>query len=213
MVGQHLESERFAAADRSAWRTWLEANHTTSTGVWLVYGTRASGRPRIGYAEAVEEALCFGWIGHRPDARANALAMQFFTPLVTGFAWSGLNKERVARLIAEGRMTAAGLATIEAAKADGSWDRYQEAETLALPPDLEDALAQNVEARQHFATFSDSAKKNALRWIESAKRSETRARRIAETVRLAALNVRAYDYRGRERAKGRIADDRGGKQP
>lgn len=147
------------------------------------------------YAEAVEEALCFGWIDSRPNALDAERAMQLFTPRRAKSPWSRLNKERVARLIRDGRMAPAGLAAVEAARRDGSWDAYDVVEALTIPDDLARALAANAEAEMNFTAFSASSKKNILWWIASAKRPETRARRVAETVELAAQNRKANHWR------------------
>jgi uncharacterized protein YdeI (YjbR/CyaY-like superfamily) len=114
-----------------------------------------------------------------------------FTPRRPGSPWSRSNKERVARLAREGRMTPAGRALVEAAKRDGSWTKLDAVENLAVPSDLAEALAANSKAEQHFNAFSPSARRHILGWIASAKRPETRAKRIAETVRLAADNLKA----------------------
>ncbi len=180
--------ERVYARDRHEWRAWLEAHAATSPGVWLIYYKQGSGKPRVPYAEAVEEALCFGWI----DSRANTLdgerSMQMFSPRKPHSPWSKLNKERVERLQRQGLMTPAGLALVEAAHRDGSWSAYDGIEELTVPPDLAAALAANETAERTFAAFSASSKKQLLWHIESAKRPETRAKRIAQIVAAAAEN-------------------------
>lgn len=182
-----LETLKIArAGDRRAWRAWLERNHGRSPGVWLLYHKKASGRPSVTYAEAVEEALCFGWIDSRIRSVDEASYKQLFTPRRPGSAWSKANKERVARLVGAGLMTAAGLAKIEAARRDGSWDALDRVEALEVPPDLRRALDANREAARTFAAFNSSTRKRILQWIEGARRSETRARRIGQTVERAA---------------------------
>jgi uncharacterized protein YdeI (YjbR/CyaY-like superfamily) len=187
--------ERFYAKDRQEWREWLERNHASSPGVWLIYYKKNSGKPRVDYADAVEEALCFGWI----DSKANTLdeerSMQIFTPRKAKSPWSKLNKQRIEKLIEQGLMTPAGLEKIEAAKKDGSWRLYDKVEDLTIPPDLEAALAANESAKTYFESFSNSSKKAILWWIESAKRPETRQKRIKETVTLASQNIKANQYR------------------
>jgi uncharacterized protein YdeI (YjbR/CyaY-like superfamily) len=121
--------------------------------------------------------------------------MQLFSPRKLRSPWSRLNKEQVERLTREGRMAPAGLAVIEEARRDGSWQAYDEIEELTIPDDLRAALEANAPAREYFAAFSPSSKKNILWWIASAKRDETRAKRVAETVQLAAQNIRANHYR------------------
>ena len=183
------------APDRQAWRQWLEASHATARGVWLVYYKRESGRTRVAYADAVEEALCFGWIDSRPNALDEQRSLQLFTPRKPHSAWSRLNKQRIERLTTANLMHPAGLAVVEAAKGDGSWLALDAVEDLVMPDDLLAALAVNPQAQAYFQAFPASSKKNILWWIASAKRPETRANRVAETVRLAAQNLRANHYR------------------
>ena len=187
--------ETFYARNRQEWREWLAANQATAPGVWLVYYKKESGKPRVAYDAAVEEALCFGWIDSKVNAVDDEHYVQVFTPRKPKSPWSKLNKERVARLIAEGLMTQAGLEKVEAAKQNGTWEQYDEIEDLSLPADLTEALAANPTARANFEAFSPSSLKNILWWIHSAKRPETRARRIEETVRLAAQNLKANHFR------------------
>jgi uncharacterized protein YdeI (YjbR/CyaY-like superfamily) len=187
--------EQYYAPDRATWRTWLAANHDTSPGVWLIYYKQGSGKPRVAYADAVEEALCFGWVDSRPNAIDDERFMQLFTPRKGKSPWSKLNKERIERLTTAGLMAPAGLALVEAAKADGTWSSYDAIEELSVPDDLAAALLENPTAQQHFDAFPPSSKKNILWWIESAKKPETRAKRVEETVSMAAENLRANHYR------------------
>jgi uncharacterized protein YdeI (YjbR/CyaY-like superfamily) len=180
--------ETIYAIDRQAWRNWLQQNHDRSSGVWLVYYKVNSGKPSIRYSEAVKEALCFGWIDSKAKSLDDARYMQIFTPRKPKSVWSKVNKQYVEELIEQGLMTAAGLKKIEAAKRDGSWTSLDAIEALTIPPDLEQALTANELANQHFAAFSRSTKKTILFWISSAKRSETRLKRIEQTVRAAAQN-------------------------
>jgi len=169
----------------------LSANHASSAGITLVIAKKGSGIAGISYEEAVEEALSFGWI----DSRTNSLDETRFrlqmTPRKPGSVWSNPNKRRVENLIEEGRMAPAGLAKIEAAKRDGSWIRLEAIDRLEIPPDLRRALSANPKARRNFEAFNDSSKKVILYWITNAKRAETRKKRIEETVRLAADNIKA----------------------
>ena len=167
---------------RAAWRDWLARNHETSTGIWLVRYKKGSGKPDLAYDDLVEEALCFGWI----DSRANPLdaerAKIMVTPRKAGSGWSRVNKERIARLLANGLMTPAGLAKIEAAKADGSWTLLDDIEAMVVPEALDAALRADPEALAGWERFAPSVRKPLLRWIAFAKRPETRAKRIAGTV-------------------------------
>jgi uncharacterized protein YdeI (YjbR/CyaY-like superfamily) len=181
--------------DRAAWRAWLDAHYTEPAGVWLVLDKGSSGASGLSYEEAVEEALCVGWIDSRPNTLDEHRYQQLFSPRKSGSPWSKLNKTRVERLTHEGRMGAAGLAALAAAKADGSWTAYDRIEALQVPGDLRRALKERPEAQRHFEAFPPSSKKNILWWIESAKRPETRAKRIEETVRLAEDDIRANHWR------------------
>jgi uncharacterized protein YdeI (YjbR/CyaY-like superfamily) len=172
--------------DRAEWRTWLLQNHATSTGCWLVGATKASGLPTIPYEDSIEEALCFGWIDSHVRKYDVGRSTLLHTPRKPRSVWSRPNKERVERLIAAGRMEPAGLAAIEAAKANGMWSVLESAEALEVPADLAAALQSEPGARSAFEGFAPSARKVILGWIAVAKRPETRARRIAETARLAA---------------------------
>jgi uncharacterized protein YdeI (YjbR/CyaY-like superfamily) len=171
------------ARSRAQWRRWLAKNHQSCCGVWLCYYKKGSGRASVSYAEAVEEALCFGWI----DSKINSLDAerwrQVFTPRKAGSKWSKVNKGRIEQLVAAGRMTKAGLAKIEAAKRDGSWKTLERVDSLEVPEELQKALDAHGTAAKNFAAFSPSHRKQYLYWINDAKRPETRERRIRETVR------------------------------
>ncbi len=180
---------------RSEWREWLINHHTQAEGIWLISFKKASGKPRIEYDDAVEEALCFGWVDSKPNKLDEERAMLWFAPRKAGTGWSKLNKSRVEKLITAGRMTPAGLAKIEAAKQDGSWNALDKIEALEIPPDLAKALAANKAAKNYFDEFPRSVKRAILEWIASAKKPETRAKRIEETVASAAKNIRANQWR------------------
>ncbi|WP_088891291.1 YdeI/OmpD-associated family protein [Leptolyngbya ohadii] len=176
------------AIDRQAWRQWLAENHQTAIGIWLIYYKVASGKPSVRYSEAVQEALCFGWIDSKVQTLDGDRYRQIFTPRKPGSVWSKLNKQYVADLIEQGLMTEAGMAKITAAQQDGSWNSLDDAEALVIPPDLEEALATDATAQQNFQAFRNSVKKYILSWIASAKRPETRQNRIQQTVSAAAQN-------------------------
>ena len=180
---------------RAEWRRWLEQHHTRDEGVWLIGYKKGAGQPQMEYGEAVEEALCFGWIDSKPNKLDEQRSMLWFAPRKPGTGWSKANKERAERLIAAGRMAPAGLAKIEAARRDGSWNALDAVEALEIPPDLQKALAANGAAARHFDAFPRSVKRGILEWIAGAKKPETRARRVEETARLAADNIRANQWR------------------
>ncbi len=180
---------------RTEWRTWLKHNHTRAKGVWLISYKKGTGKPRFEYDEAVEEALCFGWIDSKPSKLDDERSMLWVAPRQAGAGWSKINKARVEKMIHTGRMTPAGLAKIEAAQRDGSWNALDAVEALEIPPDLAAALAANPIAQQYFAAFPRSVKRSILEWIANAKKPETRAKRVEETTRLAAENIRANQWR------------------
>ncbi len=180
------------------WRTWLEENHDDTNGVWLVSWKKAAGRPFIPYPDSVDEALCFGWVDSRPNRLDDERAMRLFTPRNVKSPWSRINKGKVERLTAEGRMAPAGLRAVEAAKENGAWDIYDEVEDLVIPHDLASALAEDPEADACFQRFPGSSRKNILWWIKSARKPETRSQRVSETVRLARENRMANHPVGRD---------------
>ena len=191
------------AETQEEWRAWLAENHDGSKGVWLVSWKKATGRPFVRQSEAVDEALCFGWVDSKVNRLDDERGMLFFTPRNPKSTWSRINKEKVARLIDEGRMTPAGMRLIEAAKTNGSWTIYDEIEDLVIPPNLADALARDEAAAAFFEHFPDSSKKNMLWWIKSAKKPETRSDRVEKLVRLAAQNRMANHPAGRDKGPER----------
>jgi len=191
MAKSNQQLPEFCAQSRQAWRDWLQANHATSGGVWLVSYKKNSGKPRVSYDEAVEEALCFGWIDSVPNKLDDERFRQLFTPRKPKSGWSRVNKQRIDKLIADGLMTEAGLAKIEQAKQDSSWTKLDAVEALTLPDDLTLAFADNPTARQYYEEFPRSVKRGILEWLNNAKRPETRQTRIAQIVRMAAQNKRA----------------------
>jgi uncharacterized protein YdeI (YjbR/CyaY-like superfamily) len=186
------EYKQFHPKSREAWRDWLQKNHALSDGIWFVYYKKESGKPRVNYDEAVEEALCFGWIDSLPRKLDEQRSMLKFTPRKPKSVWSELNKTRIEKLIAEKRMMPPGLEKIEQAKKDGSWHTLsasdEQAKKNTLPADLEKALQKNKKALENFPAFSLSCRKQFLSWIDSAKKTETRNARIQQTVLMAAAN-------------------------
>ena len=183
--------ELFHVDDRARWRAWLERNHASAQGVWVVIWRTRTGKPRLDYDALVEEALCFGWVDSREQPVDDERLMQLVTPRKRGSAWARSTKERIARLENVGVLADAGRRVVEVAKADGSWSRYDAAEALEIPADLEAALVADAQAAQNFKAFTDAAKRTILRRLIDAKRPATRVKRIEETVRLAAQNERA----------------------
>lgn len=180
------EEPQVQPASRAEWRAWLDAHHDRESGAWFVSWKRAAGRTGVGYEEAVLEALCFGWIDGKARSLDAERMLVRFSPRRPGSGWARSNKERIARLEAEGLMTEAGRRVIDAAKADGSWTVLDSVEAMVVPDDLAAALEAEPGAREGFDANSASARKALLGGIAQAKRPETRAARIAETVRRAA---------------------------
>ncbi len=165
---------------------------------------KGTGRPRFGYDDAVEEALCFGWIDSKPNKLDDERTMLWFAPRKPKTGWSRPNKERIQRLLDAGLMHPCGLAKVEQAQADGSWSALDAIEELQLPPDLLEALAALPSAERHFMAFPRSVKRGILEWIHTAKKAETRQARIVETARLASMNERANQWRSTRAAQGLV---------
>ncbi len=185
MTGELPESDGIAwvyAPDRAVWRSWLETHAETTPAIWLIYYKKGSGQPSITWDEAVEEALCFGWIDSKAKPIDDSRYRQYFSPRKPSSVWSKVNKARVERLIAEGLMRDPGLRAIEIAKANGSWSALDDVEALIIPDDLAAAFAESPAARGAFDRLSRTNRRNILQWIASAKRPETRAKRIAATI-------------------------------
>lgn len=189
-----LPADAVQPRSRADWRAWLQAHHDSSSGVWLVTAKKATGESRVEYEEAVEEALCFGWIDSVARTLDETRSMLRFSPRKARSGWSRPNKIRIERIVAAGLMTPAGQAKIDAAIADGSWTKLDAVENLEVPDDLAQACAAYPHARAHFDAFPRSARRGILEWIAQAKRPETRAKRVAETARLAESNYRANQW-------------------
>ena len=191
------KTNTYYAKDRKTWRKWLEKNHRSSTGVWLVYYKKDSGKTRVPYADAVEEALCFGWIDSTLNPIDEHSYMQLFTPRKPKSGWSKLNKERVASLIEQGLMTPAGLEKIEAAKENGTWNKIDHIESFTVPPILEKAFAKNKAAKKFFETLSNTNKKDILYYINNVKSEELKSKRVAEIIAAANENRMHQRFTGR----------------
>lgn len=179
----------------AAWREWLEVNHQALDGVWLVSWKVATDLPRMTYDEAVTEALAFGWVDSVAKTVDDRRSMLWFARRRAGSGWSRPNKERVARLEADGRMAPAGRAVIEAAKANGAWNMLDDVENLVVPDDLAEAFAARPGSREQWDAFPRSARRGILEWIVQAKRPATRAARVAETADKAQQGERANQWR------------------
>lgn len=196
-MATHIKKEfkQIEPKSRTAWRQWLQKNHTQTESVWVVIAKKESGLPTITNSELVEEALCFGWIDSVPNKLDGMRFKVLVSPRKAKSNWSQVNKERATRMIKEGLMQPAGQAMIDLAKKTGTWSALDSISALRLPPDLIQALNKNEKANRFFDLFPPSTKRGILEWIQNAKTEETRSKRITETVSLAAKNIRANQYR------------------
>jgi uncharacterized protein YdeI (YjbR/CyaY-like superfamily) len=170
---------------RKEWRDWLLRNHAKSTGIWLVFYKKERGKPTLEYGEAVEEALCFGWIDSTIKRLDDEKYVRKLTPRKADSRWSELNKKRAAKLKKRGLMTKAGILRVEEAKASGLWDQPNRPQiSLDIPAELEDTLAKNNRAKRFFDQLAPSYQKQFIGWIAVAKRQATRERRLKESIAL-----------------------------
>lgn len=179
---QSVPDDSYHPQSIADWRAWLEAHHTQPQGVWVLTWGRSAERNGVGYEDLVCEALCFGWIDGQTDKCEDGRTMQRFSPRRRQSTWAKSNKARVERLIAEGRMTPAGMAEVERAKAGGRWTLLEDAENLVLPDDLAAALDALPPARAVYEAYPASEKRAVLSLIAQAKQPATRAKRVQETV-------------------------------
>jgi uncharacterized protein YdeI (YjbR/CyaY-like superfamily) len=178
---------------REAWEAWLEEGHASSDGVWLKIARKGSGIESVTFAEALDVALCYGWIDSQRAGFDERFYLQRFTPRKPRSKWSQVNREKVAGLIAEGRMKPAGFREVERAKSDGRWDAaYEPQSTATVPDDLRVELEKNEGAREFFETLDSRNRYAILHRIQDAKRPETRARRIAKYVAMLAEDEKLY---------------------
>lgn len=175
------------------WHGWLNDNHNTSSGLWLQLAKKGSGVQSISYDEALQVALCFGWIDGQKKAHSERYWLQKFTPRSAKSVWSKINKERALALVKTGRMQPAGLKEIERARRDGRWDAaYDSASKSSVPMDLQAALDGNVRARQFFETLDSRNRYAVVFRIQTAKKAETRAKRIAQFVQMLARHEKIH---------------------
>jgi uncharacterized protein YdeI (YjbR/CyaY-like superfamily) len=184
----------FHAKTQKDWRKWLEKNHDNEKSVWLIIYKKESGVPSVYYPEAVDEALCFGWIDSKPNKRDEESYYQFFAKRNPKSNWSKVNKDKAARMMADGLIAPAGLEAIELAKKTGTWTALDDVDNLTVPDDMQKMLNKNKEALANWENFPHSTRRGILEWILNAKQAETRLKRITETVTLAEKNIRANQY-------------------
>lgn len=190
-------NKTFYATNRKQWRQWLEKNHQAEKCVWLIIYKKESGTPGIYYPEAVDEALCFGWIDSKANKRDEKSYYQFFAKRNLKSNWSKINKAKVEKLLVSGLMMPAGLMMVEVAKQSGTWNALDEVENISIPEDLQNVFDKDKAAYENWSKFPRSSRRGILEWILNARRAETRAKRIEETVRMAAENKKA-NYPGQE---------------
>lgn len=187
--------ETFYPSTVKHWRQWLQKNHQNKVAVWVIYYKKGSGRDSISWSEAVDEALCFGWIDSTSRPIDDEKYKQYFTRRKPNSVWSAINKAKVQQLIEEGRMAQAGLDVIETAKKNGSWEILDAVETLTIPADLEREFKKYKGSKAYFTGLSKSVRKAILQWLHIAKKDETRQKRIQEIAECAAQQQKPKQFR------------------
>ncbi len=188
------EAKNFCPKNRSDWRFWLMERHKIEKAVWLEFYKKGSPKFNLSWSDAVDEALCFGWIDSVKQTVDSEKYRQYFTLRKPNSMWSKVNKDKVEELIKEGQMMPAGFRSIEIAKENCSWSKYDDVENLLVPKDLETALALYSGASDFFCAQSKSIRKGMLFWVAEAKRPETRARRISEIAQLAGQGLKPKQF-------------------
>ncbi|WP_126973934.1 YdeI/OmpD-associated family protein [Gynurincola endophyticus] len=188
------ETATYYPKSRSHWRKWLEKNHQLKEAVWLVYYRSSTKIPSITWSEAVDEALCFGWIDSTKKTVDEKSYIQYFSKRKPNSTWSKVNKTKIEKLIENNLMTKAGFESIETAKQNGTWFLMDDIEELIIPEDLNSVLNKSKKAVIFFESQSKSIKKILLHWVVTAKRPETRKKRIDEIARLAAKGMRPKQF-------------------
>lgn len=180
-----MTDTRLTFANQEEWETWLERNGNSSSGAWLRLAKKSAEQPTVSYAQALESALCYGWIDGQKQAESEQYWLQRFTPRTAKSIWSKINKGKAEALLASGRMRPAGMREIDRAKQDGRWDAaYASAGNSTVPEDLQHALEANPKAKKFFATLTSQNRYAILFRIQNAKKPETRARKIAQFVEM-----------------------------
>ena len=187
--------EDYYPKDKKEWRNWLELNHIQKDAVWLIFYKKKSPNHNLGWSESVDEALCFGWIDSTKRTIDNEKYKQYFSKRKAKSNWSKINKDKVRTLIDQGLMKEEGYKSIEIAKQNGSWTIMDGVETLLIPEDLKVEFLNHKGSMEYFDSLSKSAKKSLLYWIISAKRKETRQKRILEIVENASKNLKPKQFR------------------
>jgi uncharacterized protein YdeI (YjbR/CyaY-like superfamily) len=179
--------------DRGAWEAWLDKNHATSSGLWLRLARKASGRKSVSYEEALDVALCYGWIDSQGKSEDESYRLQKFTPRAKRSIWSKRNREKALALIKNGQMRPAGLAEVQRAKKDGRWSAaYDSPSRMTVPRDFQAALNRTAQAKAFFKTLDSRNRYAILFRLQTAKRAETRMTRIERFVEMLAKNEKLY---------------------
>lgn len=194
MIKKQKDIETFCPTSRQEWRQWLQENHSSKSSVWLVQYKKKSARPSISWNEAVDEALCFGWIDSIRKTLDEEKFIQFFSKRKPNGTWSKVNKEKITQLIQNELMATTGFESIKKAKQNGSWTILDEVEGLLIPKDLEEEFKSRDGSKDFFLSLSKSVRKAMLQWIVMAKRSETRQNRVAVIVVHAAQNLKPKQF-------------------
>lgn len=190
-----IEGENtFYAKNQQAWREWLAENHLTKEAIWLIIYKKNVDTSSVYYPEAVDEALCFGWIDSLPNKRDENSYYQFFSKRKLKSNWSKVNKLKVEKLLKQNKIMPQGLKMIEYAKQNGTWDALNQVDEFIIPPEMEEMFEANSLAKNNFNNFPPSTKRGILEWILNAKQKDTKLKRINQTVELAAQNIRANQY-------------------
>lgn len=186
--------ETFYPTSQTDWRLWLEENHISKDAVWLVYYKKKANKPTLTWSNAVDEALCFGWIDSKAETVDHESFRQYFCKRKPNSTWSKINKVKVEKLLSENLIAQAGLDIIEIAKQNGSWTILDTAEELEIPTDLDKAFAIRLGSKDFFLSLSKSVRKNMLQWLVLAKQQETRQKRINEIVECAAQRQKPKQF-------------------
>lgn len=189
------EIETYCPQSPIDWRQWLEKNHQSKPSVWLIFYSKKSNVPSLSWSEAVDEALCFGWIDSTKKTINDVSFMQFFSKRKPKSNWSKINKQKVQQLIDGNRMAKAGYESIETAKQNGYWTILDEVEELIIPNDLEIAFKKHQGSKDYFLSLSKSIRKMIIGWVVVAKREETRQKRINEIVESAGQHLKPKHLR------------------
>ena len=191
---QKQEPDIFYPTSQKEWRQWLQENHASQQSVWLVYYKKETNKPTVSWSDAVDEALCFGWIDSKKISIDKETSRQFFSKRKAKSTWSKINKNKTERLIANGLMTKIGFESIEIAKQNGSWTVLDNVEELIIPNNLEKAFKANPGSKDFFLSLSKSTRKGMLQWIALAKQTETIQRRVNEIAELASQKLKPKQF-------------------